>query len=82
MADNYQDELRARFGFDVELGGEVPDHPWMRQVLMRRTHRRYSDQPVPESLVRLLLATAFSASADEVKIPATVLLRHTPSGAA
>jgi hypothetical protein len=24
----------------------VPDDRWMRQVLMRRTHRRYSDQPV------------------------------------
>src|SRR3982751_3043727 len=62
MADIYQNELRARFGLDVELGGEVPDDPWMHQVLMRRTHRRYSDQPVPESLVRLLLAAAFSAS--------------------
>src|SRR5438034_5970688 len=62
MADIYQNELRARFGLDVELGGEVPDDPWMRQVLMRRTHRRYSDQPVPEPLVRLLLAAAFSAS--------------------
>src|SRR5947207_8835050 len=62
MADIYQNELRARFGLDVELGGEVPDDPWMRQALMRRTHRRYSDQPVPEPLVRLLLAAAFSAS--------------------
>src|SRR5437763_13600870 len=62
MADIYQDELRARFGLDVDLGGEMSDDPWMRQVLMRRTHRRYSDQPVPEPLVRLLLAAAFSAS--------------------
>ena len=66
MADIYQNELRARFGLDVELGldpgGEVPDDPWMHQVLIRRTHRRYSDQPVPEALVRLLLAAAFSAS--------------------
>jgi nitroreductase len=62
MAENYQDELRARFGHDADLGGEVPDLPWLRQVLMRRTHRRYSDRRVPESLVRLLLAAAFSAS--------------------
>src|SRR6059058_3889706 len=62
MADIYQNELRARFGLDVELGGEVPDDPWMRQVLMRRTHRRYADRPVPEPLLRLLLAAAFSAS--------------------
>jgi FMN reductase [NAD(P)H] len=30
--------------------------------LMRRTHRRYGDRPVPDALVRLLLAAAFSAS--------------------
>ena len=29
---------------------------------MRRTQRRYSDRPVPDALVRLLLAAAFSAS--------------------
>lgn len=62
MTDAYDDELRARFGLDVELGGEVPDDSWLRQVLMRRTQRRYSDRMVPDSLVRLLLAAAFSAS--------------------
>ena len=40
--------------------------PWLRQVLMRRTHRRYSDRPVPEWLVRLLLAAAFSASRNRI----------------
>jgi nitroreductase len=34
----------------------------MRQLLLRRTQRRYADRPVPESLVRLLLVAAFSAS--------------------
>src|SRR5256885_12442660 len=62
MAEIYRDELRARFGVDLDLGGEVPDHPWLHQVLLRRTQRRYADRPVPESLVRLLLAAAFSAS--------------------
>jgi nitroreductase len=62
MAGSYADELRARFGLDVDLGGEAPDDPWLRQVLMRRTHRRYSDRPVPDALARLLLAASFSAS--------------------
>ena len=62
MAGSYADELRARFGMDVDLGGEVPDDPWLHRALMRRTHRRYSDRPVPDPLVRLLLAAAFSAS--------------------
>ncbi len=63
MSNPYETELRARFGVDVGLGaGEVPDEPLLHQVLMRRTHRRYSDRAVPEALVRLLLAASFSAS--------------------
>src|SRR5437588_6919607 len=62
MTEPYDDELHARFGHDVELGGEVPDDAWLRRVLMRRTQRRYTDRAVPDSLVRLLLAAAFSAS--------------------
>src|SRR5580700_47834 len=62
MAEIYHEELRARFGLDLDLDGELPDSPWIRQLLLRRTHRRYADKPVPETLVRLLLAAAFSAS--------------------
>jgi nitroreductase len=66
MADTYKNELHARFGLDagldVDPGGAVPDEPWLRQALTRRTQRRYADRAVPDSLVRLLLATAFSAS--------------------
>src|SRR5438105_15438905 len=62
MADIYSDELHARFGLDLDLDGELPDNPWIRQVLVRRTQRRYADRPVPDALVRLLLAAAFSAS--------------------
>jgi FMN reductase [NAD(P)H] len=66
MTQTYENELRARFGRDIELdakpGGEAPDEPWLRQMLTRRTQRRYADRAVPESLVRLLLAAAFSAS--------------------
>ena len=62
MTNAYETEMRARFGLDLGLGGEVPENPWLQQVLMRRTHRRYSDRAVPDSLVRLLLAAAFSAS--------------------
>jgi nitroreductase len=62
MTHGYEEEMRARFGFDVELGDDLPDNPWLRQVLMRRTQRRFADRPVPDGLVRLLLAAAFSAS--------------------
>jgi nitroreductase len=73
MTDAYDDEMRTRFGLDVELGGEVPDDPWLRRVLMRRTQRRYSDRAVPDVLVRLLLAAAFSASSKSDFQQASVL---------
>ena len=66
MTHPYDDELRARFGHEVELGDpaetDLPDEPWLHRMLVRRTQRRYADRPVPEGLVRLLLAAAFSAS--------------------
>ena len=62
MPNPYEDELRARFGQDVELGGEAPDDASLRRLLLRRTHRRYAERAVPDSLIRLLLAAAFSAS--------------------
>lgn len=62
MPADYDAEWHARFGTPVDLPGDVPDIAWLRQVLSRRTHRRYAPRPVPEDLLRLLLGTAFSAS--------------------
>src|ERR1700722_15541356 len=62
MTQPYESELTARFGFDLDLGEEVPDNAWIKQVLLRRTQRRYNARTVPESVVRLILAAAFSAS--------------------
>ncbi len=62
MSANYEAEWRARFGEDEPLPEDVPEVAWLRQVLMRRTHRRYADRPVPTPLLRLLLAAAVSAS--------------------
>ncbi len=62
MSASYEIEWRARFGDEAGLAPDLADVPWLRQVLMRRTHRRYAERPVPEPLLRLLLATAFSAS--------------------
>jgi FMN reductase [NAD(P)H] len=62
MTEPYSSELTARFGYDLDLGGEAEDNPWIRQVLLRRTQRRYSDRTVPESVVRLILAAALSTS--------------------
>ena len=52
--------LRARFGIDLP-GAEVPDV--IAPLLDRRVVRRYTDQPVPDSLLDALLAAAQSAPA-------------------
>jgi FMN reductase [NAD(P)H] len=70
---SYEAEWRARFGVAAEPAPDLPDLPWLRQVLMRRTHRRYAERPVPEPLLRLLLGTAFSASSKSDFQQATVI---------
>lgn len=62
MSASYEAEWCARFGDAAGVPRDVPEVAWLRQVLLRRTHRRYTDRPVPEPLLRLLLAAAFSAS--------------------
>jgi FMN reductase [NAD(P)H] len=69
----YEAEWRARFGEETEPAPDLPDLPWLRQLLMRRTHRRYAERPVLEPLVRLLLGTAFSASSKSDFQQATVI---------
>ena len=59
---SYAAEWRARFGEETEPAPDLPEIPSLRHALMRRTHRRYAERPVPEPLVRLLLGAAFSAS--------------------
>ena len=70
---SYEAEWRARFGEETEPAPDLPDLPWLRQLLMRRTHRRYAERPVLEPLVRLLLGTAFSASSKSDFQQATVI---------
>ena len=62
MSANYDTEWRARFGEEADQATEAAEIPWLRQLLMRRTHRRYAPRPVPEPLLRLLMGAAFSAS--------------------
>jgi FMN reductase [NAD(P)H] len=73
MSDGYDDELHARFGLDMALGEAAPDDAALRRLLLRRTHRRYADRAVPDALVRLLLAAAFSASSKSDFQQASVL---------
>jgi nitroreductase len=73
MTKPYEPELQARFGYDLDLGGAAPDDSWIRQVLLRRTHRRYDARPVPEPVLQLVLAAAASASSKSDYQQATVI---------
>ena len=76
---SYETEWHARFGDETGVPVDVPVAPWLRQVLMRRTHRRYAERPVPGSLLRLLLAVAFSASSKSDFQQASVIQVEDPS---
>lgn len=62
MSASYEAEWRARFGDVTGLPDDLAELPSLRQMLLRRTHRRYAPREVPEGLLRLLLGAAFSAS--------------------
>ncbi len=62
MVEAYETEWHARFCEAAEPPEEVVDIPRLRQILLRRTHRRFGPRPVPEGLLRLLLGAALSAS--------------------
>jgi FMN reductase [NAD(P)H] len=47
MGASYRAEWRARFDEEAEPAPDIPDLPWLRQVLVRRTHRRYAERPLP-----------------------------------
>jgi nitroreductase len=60
----FADLFELRFGIQLstESGEQNVSIPLAEQILRRRTHRRFSDKPVPESLLDQLLAVCLSAS--------------------
>lgn len=54
------DLIRDRFGLPAEAGADLPAGGALAGMLRHRTHRRYTDRPVEEPLIEVLLAAAFS----------------------
>ncbi len=66
--------IRDRFGDGVvveDAGGDAD--PALERVLGRRTHRRYTDDPVPPALIDRLLYAALSASSKSDFQQATII---------
>lgn len=61
------DVIAHRYGEGTVGGGEagrdLAADDVLARILLRRTHRRYTDQPIDDALLDVLFAAAFSASA-------------------
>lgn len=54
--------IDERFGYKTGIDTDMSAEALLANVLSRRSHRRYTGQPVPERLLAMLLACAQSAS--------------------
>ena len=63
MPRSLADLIEDRFALPTELGKDMPAEGPLARILARRTHRRYTDQPISDELLDVLFACAFSASA-------------------
>ncbi len=57
------DLIEERFGLATEDGRDMPAEGELAAILSHRSHRRYTDDPVPDEVLRIALAAAFSAPA-------------------
>lgn len=53
--------IEARFGVDAKSHDGVAPNKTLTDILARRSHRRFAKRAVEESMLEVLLATAFSA---------------------
>lgn len=74
MTKTLADLIEDRFGLPTEAGKDMPAEGELARILARRTHRRYTDRPIPDELLEVLLASAFSASAKSDLQQASVVL--------
>ena len=55
--------IEDRYGLSSGAGSDMPAEGELASILTHRTHRRFTDQPVSNELLEVLLAAAFSAPA-------------------
>ena len=62
-AKTIADLIEDRYGISSGAGSAMPAEGELASILSHRTHRRFTDQPVSNELLEVLLAAAFSAPA-------------------
>jgi nitroreductase len=63
MAKTVAELIEQRFGVPSDAGRDATAAGELAAILSHRTHRRYTDQPIPEDLMQQLLAAGLSAPA-------------------
>jgi nitroreductase/FMN reductase [NAD(P)H] len=61
MAETLAASIEARFGLATAAGGERPAEGALATMLGHRTHRRFTERPVDDEMLELILACGFSA---------------------
>jgi FMN reductase [NAD(P)H] len=75
----YADAIARRFGDGGPSGEGVDDNEFVRQVLSRKSVRRYTDKVPAENLLDLLVAASLSASAKSDFQQASILRLRDPA---
>ena len=63
MSDTVSSLIQARFGESVDVPERLERNPELTGIAAHRSHRAFTDEPVPPVLLRTLLASAFAAPA-------------------
>lgn len=82
MSRHISDLIEDRFGTPTTIGAQMPAEGLLASILERRTHRQYTDQPIEDELLDVLLACGLSASSKSDLQQASVVVIDDPSSRA
>src|SRR3546814_575484 len=73
------DLIEDRFGLPTADGHDMPAAGELASILRHRSHRRFKPEPVPDDLLRVVLAAAFSAPAKSDLQQCSVIVVRDPA---
>jgi nitroreductase/FMN reductase [NAD(P)H] len=77
MGKRIADLIQDRFGLPTRAGAGMDAEGTVAQILAHRTHRRYTDAPVPDDVLEVVLAAALSApSKSDLQQVGIVIVRN------